>query len=146
MARIEESIEIKRPVDKVFTYTTEAKNWPKWQSFIPEAEQTSPGPVNVGSTFKGVSRMMGRSMKWTAIATEYESNKKWSKNITCGSMEIGEHLAYNPIEGGTAFTIVYDMKVGGFLKLLSPVIAGSVRKETKKSLGNLKSILEAQTQ
>ena len=25
----------------VFAYQIEAKNWPKWQSFIPEAEQTS---------------------------------------------------------------------------------------------------------
>jgi hypothetical protein len=33
--------------------------------------------------------------------------------------------------------------VGGFLKLLLPVMAGSMRKETKKSFGNLKSILEA---
>ena len=146
MARIEESIEIKRPVDKVFAYTTDAKNWPKWQSFIPEAEQTSQGPMNVGSTFKGVSRMMGRSMKWTAIATEYESNKKWGKNITCGSMAIEEHVTHNPVEGGTTFTIVYDMKVGGLLKLFSALAASSMRKETKKSLGNLKNILEAQTQ
>jgi uncharacterized protein YndB with AHSA1/START domain len=145
MTRIEESIEIKRPVEKVFAYTTEAKNWPKWQSFILEAEQTSQGPMNVGTTFKGVSRMMGRSMKWTAIATEYESNKKWRKNITCGSMAIEEHVIYNPVKGGTTFTIVYDMKAGGLLKLLSPVMAGSMRKETKKSLVNLKSILEAQT-
>jgi uncharacterized membrane protein len=145
MVRIEESIEIKRPVDKVFAYTTEAKNWPKWQSFIPEAEQTSQGPMNVGTTFKGVSRMMGHSMKWTAIATEYESNKKWGKNITCGSLAIEEHVTYKPVEGGTTFTILYDMKPGGFLKLLSPVMAGSMRKETMKSLGNLKSILEAQT-
>ena len=143
MARIEESIEIKRPVDKVFAYTTEAKNWPKWQSFIPEAEQTSLGPMNIGTAFKGVSRMMGRSMKWTAIATEYESNKKWGKNITCESLTIEEHVTYNPVEGGTTFTILYDMKAGGFLKLLSPVMAGSMRKETRKSLGNLKSILEA---
>jgi uncharacterized protein YndB with AHSA1/START domain len=143
MARIEESIEIKRPVDKVFAYTTDAKNWPKWQSFIPEAEQTSQGPMNVGTTFKGVSRMMGRSMKWTAIATEYESNKKWGKKITSGNVAIEEHVTYNPVEGGTAFTIVYDMKVGGLLKLLSSVMAGSMRKETQKSLGNLKSILEA---
>jgi len=143
MARIEESIEIKCPVDKVFAYTTDAKNWPKWLSFMPEAEQTSQGPVNIGTTFKGVSRMMGRSMRWTAIATEYESNKKWGKNITCGSLAIEEHVTYNPVERGTTFTILYDMKVGGFLKLLSPVMAGSMRKETKKSLGNLKSILEA---
>jgi uncharacterized membrane protein len=145
MTKIEESIEIKRPVEKVFAYTTDAKNWPKWQSFILEAEQTSQGPMNVGTTFKGVSRMMGRSMKWTAIATEYESNKKWGKNITCGSMAIEEHVIYNPVKGGTTFTIVYDMKAGGLLKLLSPVMARSMRKETKKSFGNLKSILEAQT-
>ena len=143
MARIEESIEIKRSVDNVFAYTTDAKNWPKWQSFMPDAEQTSQGPVNVGATFKGVSGMMGRSTKWTAIATEYESNKKWGKNITCGNMAIVEHVTYEPVEGGTAFTIAYDMKVGGFLRLLLPVMAGSMRKETKKSLGNLKRILEA---
>ena len=143
MARIEESIEIKCPVDKVFAYTTDAKNWPKWLSFMPEAEQTSQGPVNIGTTFKGVSRMMGRSMRWTAIATEYESNKKWGKNITCGSLAIEEHVTYNPVERGTTFTILYDMKAGGFLKLLLPVMAGSMRKETKKSFGNLKSILEA---
>jgi uncharacterized protein YndB with AHSA1/START domain len=142
MARIKESIEIKRPVDKVFTYTTDAKNWPKWLSFMPEVQQTSQGLVNIGATFKGVSRMMGRSMKWTAIATEYESDKKWGKKISSGTLAIEEHITYNPVEGGTVFTIDFDMKAGGFLKLLSPVIANSMRKETKKSLGNLKSILE----
>ena len=145
MAKIEESVEIKRPVDKVFAYTTEAKSWPKWQSIIMEAEQTSQGPMCVGATFKGTSRMMGLSMKWTAKVTEYEPNRKWAKNITCGSMIIEEHVTYDPIEGRIKFTIVYDMKVGGFLKLFSPMVVSSMRKETKKSLSSLKSILEAQT-
>ena len=144
MARIEESVEIKRPADKVFAYTTDAKSWPKWQSIILEAEQTSQEPMHVGTTFKGTSRMMGLSMKWTAKATEYEPNRKWAKNIICGSMTIEEHVTYDPVEGGIKFTIVYDMKVGGFLKLFSPMVVGSMRKETKKSLSNLKSILEAQ--
>ena len=143
MARIEDSIQVKCPVDKVFAYTTDAKNWPKWQSFIPEAEQTSQGPMTVGATFKGVNRVMGRSMKWTAVATEYESNKKWGKKIASGDVAIEEHMTYSPVEGGTTFTIVYNMKAGGFLKLLLPMMAGSLRKETKKSLGNLKRILEA---
>ena len=43
MARIEGSVEIKCPVDKVFAYTTEAKSWPKWHPFIPEAEQRPRG-------------------------------------------------------------------------------------------------------
>jgi uncharacterized membrane protein len=142
MARIEERVDIKRPADVVFAYTTHAKNWPKWQSTMPEAEQTSPGPVGVGTTFKGVIRMMGRSMKWTAKATEYEPNRKFGKSIACASVTNEQHNAYDPIEGGTRFTIVYEMKVGGLMKLFSPMIVSSTRKGLRKALNNLKSLLE----
>jgi len=142
MARIEESIGIKSPPEKVFTYTTDAKNWPKWQPF-PEAEQTSPGPMGVGTTTKGTIRMMGLSMKWTAKVTEYEPNRKFGKDIISGPITNEQHNTYDPIEGGTKFTIVYDMKVGGFMKLLSSVLASSMRKALKKALSNLKGILEA---
>jgi hypothetical protein len=145
MARIEESVKSKHPLDKVFAYTTDAKSWPKWQSVIVEAEQTSQAPCRVGTTFKGISRMMGLSMKWTAKTTEYEPNRKWGKNITSGPMTIEEHVTYESIEEHIKFTIVYDMKVDGFLKLFSPMMVHSMRKETKKSLINLKSILEAKT-
>ena len=145
MAKIEESIDIKRPVDKVFAYTIDANSWSKWQSIIPEAEQTSQGPVDVGTTTKGTLHMMGFSMKWSGKATEYEPNRKFGKNIICGPITNEQHNTYNPIEGGTRFTIVYDMKVGGFFRLFSPMIVSSMRKELKKSLSNLKGILEAQT-
>jgi len=145
MARIEESVEIKRPADKVFAYTTDAKSWPKWQSTFPGAEQTSQGPVGVGTTFKGTIRMMGLTMKWTAKATECEPNRKFGKSITCGLITNEQHKTYDRIEGGTRFTIVYNMKVGGPMKLFSPMIVSSMRKALKKALGNLKSILEAQT-
>ena len=144
VARIEESIEIKRPVDKVFAYTTDAKSWPKWQSFILEAEQTSQGQIGIGTTFKGTNRMMGLRVEWAAKVTEYEPNRRWGKNITFWSTIIEEHLIFDPIEGGTKFTLVYDMKVGGFLKLFSSMVVSSTRKQTKVSLNNLKSILEAQ--
>jgi uncharacterized protein YndB with AHSA1/START domain len=146
MARIEESIEIKRSVDKVFAYTTDAKTWPKWQSAIPEAEQTSQGSVRVGTTFKGTIRMMGLSMKWTAKATEYEPNRKFGKNITSGPITNEQHNTYDPVDGGTRFTIVYDVKVGGLMTLLSPIVVSSMDKGLKKALANLKGILEAQTQ
>jgi len=145
MTRIEESVEIKRPIDKVFAYTTDAKNWARWQPIIPEAEQTSQGPVGVGTTFKWTMRMMGLTMKCIAKATEYEPNRKFGKTITCGSTINEQHNIYAPLEGGTKLTIVYNMKVGGLVKLLSPMIVSSTRKGLKKALSNLKGILEAQT-
>ena len=68
MTVIDESIEIKAPAGKVFALTTDATRWSSWHTAIPEAEQTSKGPVGVGTTFKGVTRLMGRSMPWTATA------------------------------------------------------------------------------
>jgi uncharacterized membrane protein len=144
MATIEESVMIKCPVNRIFVYTTEARNWPKWQSIIREAEQTSPGPWGVGTTTRGVTHMMGLSMKWTAKVTENEPDKKWAKHIISGGMNIDEHGTYNTLEGVTKFTIAYDIKIGGLMKLFSPMIISTMRKETVKSLNNLKSILEAQ--
>ena len=144
MSRIEEGIEINCPVDKVFAFTTNAGNWNKWQVIIPEAEQTSPGPVGVGTTFRGTNRMMGRTMQWTASTTEYEPPKKFGKKITSGSVLIEQHNTYVPTERGLKFTIVYNVKVKGFLKLISPIMVSTMRKELKKSLVNLKQILEAQ--
>ena len=145
MARIESSVEIKRPAEKVFAYTTDAKSWPKWQTVLPKSEQTSPGPMSVGTMTKGIFHMMGLSMKWTGKVTEYEPNNKFGKYILCGSITNDQHNAYDPIEGGTKFTIRYDLKIGGLFKLFSPLIVSSMSKELKKSLENLKGILEVQT-
>ena len=74
MARIEERVDIKRSADKVFTYTTDAKTWTKWQSTFPEAEQTSQGPVGVGTTFKGTIHMMGLTMtNWYMLVASARS-------------------------------------------------------------------------
>ncbi|MGZ4904609.1 MAG: SRPBCC family protein [Halobacteriota archaeon] len=41
MARFEENVTINRPIEDVFAYATEIKNWTQWHEAIVEAEQTS---------------------------------------------------------------------------------------------------------
>jgi len=145
MAVIEESVLVKCPVERVFTFTTEAKGWPRWHTTMPEAGQTSEGRVGIGTTFKGKTRMMGRTSDWTALLTEYASNERWGKVIKSAGIVIDDRLLFAPAEGGTKFTTVYDVKVTGFLKLLSPMVVGAMRKQLKLDLSNLKRILEAQS-
>lgn len=144
MARIEESVEIKRPVDKVFAYLMDAHNWPYWASSILEVEQTSVGQMGVGTTFRGVDRIMGRRMAWTSKIMEYEPNRKMGQNITSGNKLVEEHLTFDPVEDGTKFTFMYEWKAGGFPKLIAPIMLSIMRKQMKKNLSNLKGILEAQ--
>lgn len=142
MARIEESIEIRCPVEKVFAITTDASRWSTWHTAIPEAEQTSGGPVGVGTTFRGTTRLMGRSMPWTSTATEYDANRTFGKNIDSGSVIIQQHNTYTPTPDGTRFSMAYDMRFSGCMRLLSPMIVHSMRTEMKNSLVKLKGILE----
>jgi uncharacterized protein YndB with AHSA1/START domain len=144
MGRIEQSIEIKAPVDKVYAYTTVAKDWPKWHGYIPEAEQTSEGHVSVGTTFKGKTRMWGQTLEWTGKVIDYEPHKRWRLIVDAGSVSTDEKLSFDAVESGTKFTIVYDVEVSGLLKLLSSRIVTSLRKQWEQGLISLKNILEAE--
>jgi uncharacterized membrane protein len=144
MPILEENIIIKCPVDKVFAFTADLENWSKWQTTAKACEQTSQGQMGIGATFKWITNMMGLKIKTTAKVTGYELNKKWSKHILSGSTVIDDYMFFDFIDGGTKFTIRYDMKVSGFLKLFSPMIVSSTRKAMKEAVNNLKNTLETQ--
>ncbi len=88
--------------------------------------------------------MMGLSMKWTAKTTEYVPYIKYGKTIDSMAMITEQHNSYSRSEGGTRFTIVYELEIRGIFKLLSPVLVNRMRKELRKSLTNLKGVLEVQ--
>jgi hypothetical protein len=144
MSRFQEKVEIKCPVDQVFAFATDIHKLTEWDTAISNIEQTSAGPVGVGTTFKGANNALGRQMPWTSRVTEYEPNKKWGEIISSGATQINLQLYFGPWGEGTQFTQICDMKAGGLLKLLTPFLAGSMRKQTQTSLRNLKDILEGQ--
>src|SRR5215207_2346985 len=50
--RVEESIEIGRPLKEVFDYVSEPDNFPEWTGTAIEVRKGAPGPVREGDTFK----------------------------------------------------------------------------------------------
>jgi uncharacterized protein YndB with AHSA1/START domain len=145
MARIEESVMIKRSVDRVFAYMVDPKTWPRWDPGLLEAEQTSPGQMGIGTTLRGNNSQMGRRMAFTAKVTEYELNKKWGGSVSFGNLQLEEHFIFDSIGEVTKLTRIYDVQLAGLLKLFGPMVLSSMRSGSRKSLVNLKSILEAQT-
>jgi uncharacterized membrane protein len=144
LARVEESVEIKRPVDRVFAYVTNVKNLPLWESALLEVEQTSEGQPGTGATFKGAHSIMGRKMEWTSRCTECQPNKKWCEIISAGSVSIDIHLTFDSTSEGTKFTQAYDIELDGFLQLFAAMITTSMREQARADLAKLKGILEAQ--
>jgi uncharacterized membrane protein len=143
VAVIEESILIRCPVDQVFAYVTNVTNFTRWVADMVDVELISPGPMEIGTTFKGANQIMGQRMPWTSQVTQYELNKRWGAVSTSGSTFIEETIFFDSVEGGTKFTVKYNIKLGGFLKLVSPIMANSMHSQTRNNLTTLKKLLEA---
>jgi hypothetical protein len=74
---------------------------------------------------------------------EYEPYTWWRLIVDAGSVNTDEKLTFDAVESGTKFTIMYDVRVSGFRKLLSSRIERSLRRRWKLNLISLKNILEA---
>ena len=75
MVKIETSMVINRPIEEVFAFLTNPENDLVWRSGVLESEQTSDGPMGVGTTARSVEQFLGRRIESTVEFTAYEPNK-----------------------------------------------------------------------
>ena len=147
MARTEKSVIINRPVDPVFDYASNFDNLPEWETSFIEAVKTSEKSKGIGTTHKGALKLLGMTMDWTSRFTEYEENTRIDVTITAGKTVLKKQMQFDEThDGKTEFTLVHELKVGGFMKLLTPVILLSMRGEMKEHVANLKEIMEREGQ
>lgn len=143
-ATIKASIIINKPVDEVFAYVTDVKTWPRWESGLLKAEQTSDGPLNVGTTFRGTNQVLGQRMEWISEVTNYTRCKSWGQKVVSKGWSTEERLAFEPFQGSsTKFSLVSELEMGGLLRLFAPFVARKMQKQIEKNLVKLKDILEA---
>ena len=143
MAGFEMSAEINRPVEEVFSFFSNLDNRRQWISGLEELEQTSEGPVGVGTTWRQAVRAMGRRMELTLELTGYEPNKQWNEKIDGGSLQAEGNITFDSVEGGTRVSAVVDLKIGGLMMLLSPLITRNLKKQMQADISRLKAVLEA---
>ena len=146
-ATIKASIIINKPVDEVFAYVTDVKTWPRWEAGLLKAEQTSDGPLNVGTTFRGMNQVLGQRMEWTSEVTNYIPSKSWGQKIVSKNWATEESLTFEPFQGKTTkFTLFSELEMGGLLGLFAPFVARRMQKQIEKNLVRLKDILESRQQ
>ncbi len=143
MIKIEHSIVINRPIEEVFAFLNDEQNDPKWQSGVLEAEQTSEGPVGVGTTVQEVRKFLGRRIESTYEITEYVPNEKVSSKATSGPIPFKLSTTFDPVEEGTRVTVVGEAEPGGFFKLAESVVSRTFANSLEADFDNLKAILEA---
>lgn len=143
MAKFEISTVIKRPTEEVFAVMSNAENISKWQSGTIEAEKTSDGPIGVGTTWRTVSRFLGRRIESESEFTEYELNRKLGFKSKSGPIQFESRMTFERVEGGTRINTKFEAEIGGFFKLAEPLVVSMGKRQLEGDFANLKDLMEA---
>jgi uncharacterized protein YndB with AHSA1/START domain len=141
MIQNESTIHINRSVEQVFTFVVDSKNLRTWQSNLVENEQLTQGPLRVGSRFREVRRTGPGQSEIQAEITDFEPDKHFATR-TLTKPKVTVSYAFEEEDGGTRITYKFVMITSGFMRLLEPLMAGSMKKSSDSDFEKLKYLLE----
>ena len=135
-------ITITRPRSDVARFATDPDNDPTWISGIVEARTVTEPPFGVGTKVARVAKFLGKRMHYTPEVVEYEpeslvvmrTDKPFDMAITYRFEDEGE---------GTRVVLRILGEGSGFFKLVTPLLAGRVKKNISRDLAVLKRLMEA---
>jgi uncharacterized membrane protein len=132
MKRVEHSVVIQAPVDRVFAYASDYRKWPEWYEGVSEFIPTTQVTRGSGTRYAYKARMMGM---WAAVETEihdFVQDRGWTGVGTKG-VPHRTHWIFEPLGTGTKFTHAVEYKVP--VPLLGPLFDALLKPEWKKILG-----------
>ncbi len=146
MAKVQHSVVIGTPVEKVFAFVTDLENASLWQSWAVEANYTSDGPRGAGTPYVYVARFLGRRIESTGEITAFEPNRRYAWKVTSGPIPMEAETVFEPVDSGTKVTVIMQGEPGGFFKLAEPIVVRMAKRQIETDYANLKDLLEAGTE
>lgn len=142
MIDVVRSITIDRPVEQVFAYVTDLRNEPAWHTDVLEAQQTSDGPIGVGTTYRiRVKPSMGVS-EGVQEVIRFEPNRIQVLRGDMGRLRPTITNLVEPADGGTKYTRRIQIEASGLMGLLLPLVRPMIGKSNTGFVANLKRVLE----
>jgi uncharacterized protein YndB with AHSA1/START domain len=141
MIQHELTIHLNRPVEQVFAFLMDTSKLSTWQSNLIKLEPLTEGPLRTGSRFREVRRLGRREAEIQGEITAFEPNKRFeTKTLT--KPQVTVCYAFEAEDGGTRLKHKFVMLTSGLMRLLEPMIASSIKKESESDFETLKRILE----
>ncbi|MBV9101353.1 MAG: SRPBCC family protein [Candidatus Dormibacteraeota bacterium] len=144
MIEIEQRIVVPRPVHDVYDFviTRHAENHPRWDPDVVRVEQLDPGDVRVGTRFAMGRKMMGRVQDSTLEVTECEPDRRVVMRSESRAMDITFVNAFEEEGSATRLTFRAEAEPHGPLRVMSPFIKEQFGNGLRRSLENIRSLLE----
>ena len=143
MVNVQTDILIRRPRSEVAEYAANPDNAPTWYQNIHRAKRLTTGPTGTGSKVDFTARFLGRELNYTYEFVEYVPGERLVMRTAQGPFPMQTTYTWTDDDGGTRMTLANNGSPSGFSKLAGLFMEPMIRRETRKDLQKLKSILEA---
>jgi uncharacterized membrane protein len=142
--RVEESIEINRPLKEVFNYVSDVGHFPEWTAHTLEVRKDTAGPPQQSDRFTLTIKSLGRRFETPYERISYEPNRRYTDQAVGGPIPNQRwDYTFQEVPGGTRLRRAVEAKPGGLLRLLEPLQKRSAQRQLRKDLQTLKDLLEA---
>ncbi len=136
------AIAIDRPPATVMAFASDPMNDPAWIGGIRSVEILSPGPVGAGTIVKRVASFLGRKIDYTTEITDLEPGVRLTMTSLAGPFPLAVTYGFEPATAGTRMTIRNTGDPKGLFRLTEPLLKAAIRRNVRRDLAALKSLLE----
>jgi hypothetical protein len=143
MIDLNASVNVYRPIHKVFEFISTAENDFQWQYGTLESARLSESTVGVGGFFRTVGHVMGRRLLATFEITEYEPNKRYGFRSLTGPLRSCTLYTLEAANGSTRINVSTQISAIDALEIHEKVFAKQLKKQLKENLILLKGLLES---
>ena len=143
MADLHDSVTISKPLETVFSYTSDLSNSTHIMSNVTNIEKMTDGPIQVGTKFKETREIRGRKASAIIEIVEWDKPSSYAVKSESNGLKVVYRYFFEEHENGTKVTYTGDIYTSGIMMRLSkPIIRKILKKEDGDHLKQLKKVLE----
>ncbi len=143
MRSAEHSRIVDRPADEVFAFLVDIENLPRWQSGVVHAEQTSPGPLRVGTTARVDRRLLGQDVRADLEVSRLERGRLLVLETDASGLHVQASIRLDPMDDRSC-RVTFGMEMEAtnpFMRPLEAMVAGAAESDIDDSLTRLAAVL-----
>jgi len=137
--RLDETIEVRRPLREVFDYISEFSRIEEWDPAVARGVRSTEGPLGVGSQFR-IDMKAGFSLHYTVV--EWEPNRRLLMTVDSKPFTAREEIFFKPTADGTRVRYVAIFDFVAPLARLAKIFPGVMDRVGKSAVAGMKRALE----
>ena len=143
MTKLIEQIETTLAPEPAFAFVADFANSMHWDPGVASSERIDPGPVGVGARYRLGVRLAGRVAPVEYRITVFEPARRVVLVGEGSGVSAVDEIRFEPAGTGTRIDYTADIRLGGLLRLVQPLLGGQFARIGREALAGMRQALDA---